>query len=169
MYYMLLKLIFRNLFEKSLSFSVVRHPFERLVSAYQNKFADHKTSRYATYLKSHYGAISFAMFVKMILEQSEKNCQQMNSCKMDNHWKPFISRCAYCDVSYSIIAKAETIKEDQRYIGHMANVTFYELGKIRIKSIIHVCVILYSLFRNQQESRREHKRKGKEIFFRVRY
>ena len=139
----LLKLIFRNLFEKSLSFSVVRHPFERLVSAYQNKFADHHTSRFARYLKSHYGAISFSMFVKMILEQSEKNYQQKNSCKMkmNNHWKPFITRCAYCDVSYSIIARAETIREDQRYIGHMANVTFYELGKIRIKFIIYVCQI----------------------------
>ena len=46
---------------------------------------------------------------------------------------------------------------------------FMNLVRYRIKSIIHVCVILYSFFRNQQESWREHKRKGKEIFFRVRY
>ena len=111
-----------------MSFSVVRHPFERLVSAYQNKFADHDDSRYATYLKSQYGGNSFPLFVKMILDLSEKRCQQMNWCQMDNHWKPFISRCAYCDVSYSVIAKAETISEDQMYIGHMANVTFYKIG-----------------------------------------
>ena len=66
----------------------------------------------------------------MILDQSEKNCQQLNNCKLDNHWKPFISRCAYCDVRYSVIAKAETIEEDQKYIGHMANVTFQQTGNI---------------------------------------
>ena len=113
-----------------MSFSVVRHPFERLVSAYQNKFVDHFDSKYANYLKSHYGGNSFTLFVKMILDLSEKRCQQMNNCKMDNHWKPFISRCAYCDVSYSVIAKAETFEEDQMYIGHMANVTFYNIGKV---------------------------------------
>ena len=115
-----------------MSFSVVRHPFERLVSAYQNKFADHDNGRYAKYLKSQYGGNSFTLFVKMILDQSEKRCRQMNWCQMDNHWKPFISRCAYCDVSYSVIAKAETIREDQMYIGHMANVTFYEIGIVYI-------------------------------------
>ena len=120
----------RELFDTCLSFSIVRHPFERLVSAYQNKFADHKNSGYGRYLKSHYGEISFTNFAQMILDQSEKKCQRLNNCLFDNHWKPFISRCHYCDVRYSIIAKAETIREDQMYIGHMANVTFHQIGKI---------------------------------------
>ena len=122
-------LFFRNLFEKSLSFSVVRHPFERLVSAYQNKVADHQNSKRRKYLASEYGAYSFDIFAKMILHQSEKNCPQMNKCKLDAHWKPFISRRAYCDVSYSIIARAETMNEDQKYIGRMANVTFHKIGR----------------------------------------
>ena len=100
-----INIICRKIFEKSLSISVVRHPFERLVSAYQNKFVDHSSSKFAKYLKYHFHANSFAMFVKMILEQSEMKCQQMNTCQLNNHWKPFITRCAYCDVSYSIIAR----------------------------------------------------------------
>ena len=122
-------LICRKLFDTSLSFSVVRHPFERLVSAYQNKFVDHPKSSYGRYLNSHYGGISFSNFVQMILDQSEKKCQQLNNCSLNNHWKPFISRCHYCDVRYSIIARAETIREDQKYIGHMANVTFHQILK----------------------------------------
>ena len=116
-----------------MSFSIVRHPFERLASAYQNKFVDCNNSickKYAKNLEVHYGENSFGKFVQMILDQSEKNCQQLNNCKLDNHWKPFISRCAYCDVRYSVIAKAETIEEDQKYIGHMANVTFQQTGNI---------------------------------------
>ena len=140
------------------------------MSAYQDKIVDYENYiKYVEPLLKRFGGVSFFHFVTMILDSGAKNCQEMNQCSLNNHWKPFISRCAYCDVSYSIIARAETIREDQRYIGHMANVTFYELGKIRKKSIIHVCIILYSLFRNQQESWREHKRKGQEIFFRVRY
>ena len=129
-------LSFRNLFEKSLSFSVVRHPFERLVSAYQNKVADDQNSKRSKYLTSRYGAVSFATFAKMILDKSEKNCPQMNNCELDVHWKPFISRCAYCDVSYSIIARAETMDEDQKYIGRMANVTFHNIGETELSFLL---------------------------------
>ena len=143
--------VFRNLFETSLSFSVVRHPFERLVSAYQNKVADQHNSTRGNYLKSHYGAVSFAIFAKMILDQSEKNCPQMNNCKLDEHWKPFISRRAYCDVSYSIIARVETMDEDQKYIGHMANVTFHKIGRTESILLFLSLSIKFLLHRNQQE------------------
>ena len=43
---------------------------------------------------------------------------------MDRHWKPFISRCAYCDIPYSVIAKAESFPKDQKFIGKMAGVEF---------------------------------------------
>ena len=43
----------------------------------------------------------------------------------------FFSRCAYCNVKYKIIAKAETFLQDQYYIGKMANVTFQNIGKLK--------------------------------------
>ena len=102
------------------------------MSAYQNKFVDKKNTTYTKKLvenlEANYGENSFATFVRMILDQREMKCQQLNNCQLDNHWKPFISRCAYCDVRYSVIAKAETIEEDQKYIGYMANVTFQQIG-----------------------------------------
>ena len=48
----------------------------------------------------------------------------MSHCRMDRHWKPFISQCAYCDIPYAVIAKAETFLEDQSFIGLMAGVNF---------------------------------------------
>ena len=46
---------------------------------------------------------------------------------MDRHWKPFISRCAYCSVPYAVISKAETFEEDKRFIGEMAGVQFEDI------------------------------------------
>jgi len=120
----------RDLFEKSVSFSIVRHPFERLVSAFQDKIVDQSDGWYANrvqYLKVEYGGVSFANFAEMVLDKSVKVCRQMNTCKLDKHWKPFISRCGYCDIPYTVIARAENIAEDQKYIGHMANVTFHKI------------------------------------------
>ena len=51
----------------------------------------------------------------------------MSRCKLDKHWKPFISRCGYCDINYKIIAKAENFAQDQLFLGHMANVTFQKI------------------------------------------
>ena len=75
-----------------------------------------------------FSGVSFIHFVKMILDKGAKNCQEMNQCNLNNHWKPFISRCGYCDIPYNIIVKAETIKEDQKYVGLLANVTFAKIG-----------------------------------------
>ena len=42
---------------------------------------------------------------------------------------PFISRCAFCDVPYAVIAKTETFTEDQRFIGQLAGVQFENIQK----------------------------------------
>ena len=112
-----------------MSFSIVRHPFERLVSTFQDKIVDQSAGPWRVQiLKLNYGGVSFAHFAAMILDQAGKFCRQMNTCTMDSHWLPFISRCGYCNIPYTVIARAENIAEDQKYIGHMANVTFYKIG-----------------------------------------
>ena len=48
----------------------------------------------------------------------------MNSCDLDIHWLPFISRCGYCDIPYLVIAKAESFQTDQKFIGLLAGIEF---------------------------------------------
>ena len=43
---------------------------------------------------------------------------------MDVHWRPYISRCNYCNVNYTVIAKFETFGEDLAHISSLAGVQF---------------------------------------------
>ena len=48
----------------------------------------------------------------------------LSNCDLNKHWLPFISRCAYCTVPYTVIGKLETMDEDLHYIQQMAGVEF---------------------------------------------
>jgi len=121
----------KKFFGESISFSIVRHPFERLVSAFQDKFVDQEDNRnyvkFKEYMLAKFGEVTFTSFVHMIINRSLDICKEMKSCNFNKHWKPYISRCGYCDVSYKVIAKAENFAEDQKLIGHLANVTFMNI------------------------------------------
>ena len=53
--------------------------------------------------------------------------RRLAHCVMDVHYRPFISRCAYCSVPYAVISKAETFEEDKRFIGKMAGIQFEDI------------------------------------------
>ena len=103
----------------------------RLVSAYQDKLLDH-SGLYSTIVNKMiktYGSVSFQNFVLMILDKASRNCRKMKRCGLDVHWKPFISRCGYCNIPYKVIAKAETFAEDQKFIGRLANIDFKPISR----------------------------------------
>ena len=85
---------------------------------------------YNRYFKSYNGDNSFEFFTKLILNETEKNCEHIHDCKLDLHWKPFVSQCAYCHAPYTIIGRLETADEDQKYMSHMANITFPKIGNM---------------------------------------
>ena len=102
------------------------------MSAFQDKLVDQSDKFYTRVvhqIRDTYGEVTFANFVQFILDQSGRVCRTINRCNLDKHWRPFVSRCGYCDVPYDVIATAENIAEDQKYIGHMANVTFHKIGR----------------------------------------
>jgi len=119
-----------SLAKTTISFSMVRHPFVRLVSAYENKVvrAPGIYAALRSKLKKHFGDFSFSSFVKMITLEGKRVCNApgKSDCGFNGHWRPFVSRCAYCTTPYTIIAKFETFKEDLRYIGMIANITFVD-------------------------------------------
>ena len=88
---------------------------------------------YKKYVKSHNGVVSFEIFTKLILDETEKKCEQIHNCNSDFHWRPFISQCAYCHSPYTVIGRLETADEDQKYISHMANVTIPKIGNMARK------------------------------------
>ena len=47
-----------------------------------------------------------------------------SSCDLDGHWRPFLSKCAYCTAPYTVIARLETLQEDLHFLGEMAGVKF---------------------------------------------
>lgn len=101
------------------TFSFVRHPFDRLVSAYYDKIvSDDDVSLKKRMLKvlHTYGEVTFSNFIKLVLDENKKfiHCES-EKCGIDVHWRPFYLRCAYCLINYSFIGRIETFAKDVRY------------------------------------------------------
>ena len=76
-------------------FTFVRHPFERLVSAYTNKINTEK--------------VSFSSFADTVINRFAQD-------RVDIHWRLFSSRCQHCYIPYTMIGRMETFDEDVQYI-----------------------------------------------------
>ena len=88
------------------TFTFVRHPFERIVSAYNDKIITQKKYREFEYK-------SFSDFIeRRVLRELESE----KKWKVDLHWKPFIDRCHHCSIPYTVIGRIETFQEDFVYI-----------------------------------------------------
>ncbi|XP_034947671.1 carbohydrate sulfotransferase 11-like isoform X1 [Chelonus insularis] len=111
----------------SVSFLIVRHPFERLLSAYRDKLEQslpntlhsklgmriinqfrYKDPKHRTKRGPRYPL--FEEFVRWLL------CEWQAGNELDMHWTPIISFCTPCQVRFDIIAKFETLQDDQNYI-----------------------------------------------------
>ena len=95
--------------KRYLLFTFVRHPFERLVSAYKSKVLRHG------YISSNdefliHSVKSFPDFIDLVLKQHYEN-------KFINvHWKTFCDKCQHCTIPYDVIGRMETFDEDLKYI-----------------------------------------------------
>ncbi|XP_014218307.1 carbohydrate sulfotransferase 11-like [Copidosoma floridanum] len=117
----------------SVSFLIVRHPFERLLSAYRDKL-EHSLphtfhSKLGAHIVSAYRAKSpksagkhgpryplFEEFVRWLL------CEWRAGNELDMHWTPIINFCTPCQVRFTVIAKFETLHDDQNYLIKLARV-----------------------------------------------
>ena len=95
------------------AFSFVRHPFDRLVSAYLDKIVNNKVEFYNTVAENihkKYGNVTFENFLLHILS---------TRYDPDPHWIPYYKVCPYCDITKyaqsQFTGRLETFESDLRY------------------------------------------------------
>ena len=100
---------------------VVRHPFERLLSAYRDKlehiegreyyyrrFGRHITYKYRQNKKENDTKLEpfFVEFLEFISKERY----------FDEHWVPYYETCMPCDIKYDYILKFETLEEERLFL-----------------------------------------------------
>ncbi|XP_077618121.1 carbohydrate sulfotransferase 11 [Crocuta crocuta] len=119
-----------------MKFLFVREPFERLVSAYRNKF----TQKYNTSFHKRYGTkiirrqrknatqealrrgddVRFEEFVAYLIDPHTQREEPFNE-----HWQTVHSLCHPCHIHYDLVGKYETLEEDSNYVLRLAGVGSY--------------------------------------------
>ncbi|PSN31589.1 hypothetical protein C0J52_26828 [Blattella germanica] len=98
-------------------FIIVRHPFERILSAFRDKLEHRKDREF--YYKRYGRQIvktqrtgnntqaepTFEEFLKFIV----------HARSFDEHWRPYYVECAPCELDYQFILKMEELNEEQTY------------------------------------------------------
>ncbi|KAG8225637.1 hypothetical protein J437_LFUL013671 [Ladona fulva] len=126
---------------KSLSFLIVRDPFERLLSAYRNKIEGFRHKFYRKMAREMISKFrfkttpapgthrslnnekspTFSEFVSWVIESARtakknKDGGYTGIPGFDEHWAPYFRFCTPCAVNFTVIAKMETLSRDEDYI-----------------------------------------------------
>ncbi|XP_053683858.1 carbohydrate sulfotransferase 11 [Sabethes cyaneus] len=123
--------VLQDAINSSISFLIVRHPFERLVSAYKDKIQyalpnSHHQKLGVRIIQKYRKVIkgqpwntqkypTFPEFVNYLLDEVRHP-----HAEIDMHWIPVTYFCTPCFFHYDVIAKFETLQEDQSYLISMA-------------------------------------------------
>ena len=101
---------------------VVRHPFERLLSAYRDKLEDHRRGvqhgtlhyyrKYGRRIVSHYRKSNSSRVEPTFEEFVDYLIDTDLALYADDHWIPFYLFCTPCLVDYDLIVHFETLDED---------------------------------------------------------
>ena len=112
-------------------FMFVREPFERLLSAYKDKFMRKSNDVYMKYQRKikrsarvRLGAhsrvsnadIKFTDFILYLIDTSSKGG------RFNEHWRHYHRLCYPCEVNYDFIGRYETLEEDARFVLQEAGV-----------------------------------------------
>ena len=115
-----------DLLNNSLTLMLVRHPFERLLSAYTGKIASpfvrqhHETrkeiiKKYRTDPSDRSLVPSFREFILYILDVTDRGLSPKQWAYIVT-WRPYYSICLPCNVTYDVIIELANQKEEERYV-----------------------------------------------------
>uniref|UniRef100_F6TJT5 Carbohydrate sulfotransferase n=1 Tax=Ciona intestinalis TaxID=7719 RepID=F6TJT5_CIOIN len=90
-----------------MTFFITRHPFERLVSAFNDKLTI-KSLKYKYMRILRTGEISFVQFVRYIIKEYKEG----RGDQLDVHWLPQVKLCHPCQLNYDYIMRFETLAND---------------------------------------------------------
>ncbi|CRK93608.1 CLUMA_CG007138, isoform A [Clunio marinus] len=123
--------------ENSITFLVVREPFERLLSAYRNKMEDGKNPYYKLLgdqivkkfrtmpiTKIEIPGPTFNEFLQFVVQHYK------SGGRFDEHWSPIYQFCTPCSINFTLIAKMETFQRDTEYIIRQAGLETLLLNKV---------------------------------------
>lgn len=109
-------------------FLFVRHPMERFLSAYRNKFADNMTvnarfrAQYGRKIIERYRVnatkeslelghdVTFDEFTRFVTDP------KTDERPLNEHWRPMVELCRPCEIQYDLIGKYETLDDDTRLV-----------------------------------------------------
>ncbi|CAF4810001.1 unnamed protein product [Rotaria sp. Silwood1] len=155
--YLVLKSLsnFSDVFSPSYTrFLFVRHPFERLASAYKERIATLEKDR--VWPEHTYDNLRKQICVRHLRRGSHKILLMRKQCeevipsfeqflryilintntpdgisRMDFHWQPYSTICQVCKLKYNFIGKYETFDEDVKYLLKRFNLSDWNFGKQR--------------------------------------
>ncbi|XP_055639200.1 carbohydrate sulfotransferase 11 [Toxorhynchites rutilus septentrionalis] len=125
----------------TISFLIVREPFERLVSAYRNKLEGCRNKYYkllgeqivrkfrkkpknGKLLTKYPKGPTFREFLQFLVSHYK------SGGRFDEHWSPVYSFCTPCSINFTLIAKVETFQRDSEYIIRQAGLETLLLNKL---------------------------------------
>ncbi|XP_077978808.1 carbohydrate sulfotransferase 9-like [Glandiceps talaboti] len=106
-------------------FMIVRHPLERLISAYRDKFEFGREHGEWYYLKDIASNILYWNKPESLNTQKIHNVTFRDLVKfiithpnnvLDMHWERYHKLCRPCEIKYDIIGKYETLERDSNHI-----------------------------------------------------
>ena len=134
-----------QLVNKTMSFSIVRHPLSRVVSIYKNKIFG-KTGPSNLRKEAHfsepknkmlqkYGKLNWKSVAKLVTDDIKDNCTPEGCIKeirrvsdtdefqgINDHLMPFAQQCDYCNMHYKYIIFLETYDRDIHCMGKIENI-----------------------------------------------
>lgn len=133
MYYLFLLFLFLNRLSTYFKFFIVRDPFERLISAFKDKFV--KNPRFEPwykhdiapaiirkYRKSHRNSdltasgLHFEDFVRYLGDGEGRRRMDRQFGEHIIHWVTYAELCAPCEVHYNVVGHHETLEKDAPHI-----------------------------------------------------